>query len=315
MNRNVLVVGAGYWGKKVISEYCKLLDTKFLDNVYVFDTDKRLLDFSDKRVKAIANIDDLIKNVNFAHICTPNATHFKLAERFLTSGIATLVEKPLTEALDEAERLVKIADSNSVPLRVGMVYRYSESVAKAKESLGYSVGRAELINATWLHNIDTPNIQRVMKDRDVVWDVFIHLLDVIGYLFDSFPSFSYAEGRSGGNKYNHSFNAFGNLGTSMVSIRSTFISHRKERRIEIIGSKGNLEIDLLNNRISFGNDEDFRTINFYDNPLLSEIKDFIDSKQHDDKRSSGRIGYDEVKLISHLLDLSEKNRINRGDPL
>ena len=311
--RSVLIAGAGYWGKRVINEYLKLLDSNLLDNIYVFDTDPGNLHFNDNRIISGTEIGEYMGRVDFAHVCTPNVTHFPIAEKLLNSGIATLIEKPLTEVAEEAAILHDMAERNSAVLRVGMVYRYSKAVERAKEILMGSVGATEMIYASWLHNVDIPNIRRVMTGRDVVWDVFIHLLDVLNYLYDVFPDFSYAKGISGANGYNHTFSALGRLVGSTVNMSSTFKSHRKQRMIQIIGEKGNLELDLLNNRISYGNDDDLRTENFYDNPLSSEIKAFIDSKTDSDKRNSGKIGFVEVKLISHLLKMSKQDKIYRDE--
>lgn len=306
--KTVAIVGSGYWGKKVIAEYTKLLDAKVLTKIYVFDITKNLLNFSDKRIIPETNLEKFVEDINFAHVCTPNNTHFDVVKKLLENGIATLVEKPISEKPEEAEELLKIAIKNSVKLKVGMVYRFSSAVEGAMRLIGDSVGSPKLISASWLHNIEVPNIVRVMKERDVVWDIFIHLLDVINYLYDSWPEFYYSVGETNSYNLNHSFFATGSIERSKLNMRSSFISHMKERKIELIGENGNLILDLLNNTVTVGSDDDQRKISFNDNPLYSEILSFINSDEKDDHRNDGNVGISETRILAMLLEKSKNRR-------
>ena len=303
-NKDAIIIGLGYWGKKVLAEYLKLLDNNHLDSLYVFDTDKKLLNFSDKRIKRIRSLNDIPKSVKYGHVCTSNGTHFKVSKKLLEMGISTLVEKPIAENPREAEELLNISRKRSTPLKVGMVYRYSKAVEKTKTLLNDSVGTPKIIYGDWLHNIDIPNIVRVMNERDVVWDIAIHLLDIINYLYEGWPSFEYSLGIKGISGLNSTFISVGELLNASVVMRSSFISHFKERKIEIIGDEGNITLDILKNSVTVGNDDAQEIFSYYDDPLLSEIKYFINADGKEDGRNDAAIGVTEVKIIDNLLKSS-----------
>ena len=303
-NRDAIIIGLGYWGKKVLAEYLKLLDSNHLDGLYAFDTDDKLLNFSDKRVKRILSLNDIPKSVKYGHVCTSNGTHFKVAQKLLEKGISTLVEKPISENPREAEELLNISRKRSTPLKVGMVYRYSKAVEKTKTLLNVSVGTPKIIYGDWLHNIDIPNILRVMNERDVVWDIAIHLLDIINYLYEDWPTFEYSQGIKSISGLNSTFISVGELFNASVVIRSSFISHFKERKIEIIGEKGNITLDILRNNVTVGNDDAQEIFSYYDDPLLNEIKYFINADGKEDGRNDAEIGVAEVKIIDNLLKSS-----------
>lgn len=302
-----MLVGLGYWGRKVLKEYVTLLDLNKLDLIYVYDLKLGQFEFNDNRIEPISSISEAIMDVDFAHICTPNVSHFEIAKEFLENRIPTLVEKPVSEDSAKALDLLNLSEETSTPFRVGMVYRFSEVVEKARKLLTETVGYPKFIDASWMHNIEIPNIRRVMQDRDVVWDVFIHLLDIIHYLFDEWPVFDHAKGSREKTKLNNSFISTAHLKDAIISFRSSFTSHMKERKIKIVGEELDLDIDFLNNVISIGSDSKSQVLTFYDNPLNTELVHFISDKVTLESRNDGKVGYMETKLIESMLELSRRD--------
>lgn len=305
--KEAVILGLGYWGRKVLDEYIKLLDSDHLKRLYVFDTDEKLSNFNDNRIKKIKSLNEIPKEVKYAHVCTPNNSHFEVVKTLLEMGVNTLVEKPITENPDEAGELLNISNRRSTLLKVGMVYRFSKAVEKTKNSLYDSVGTPNIIYANWLHNIEVPNIVRVMNERDVVWDIGIHLLDIINYLYEDWPNFQYSKGIKSSSGLNSTFISVGELHNASVVMRSSFISHFKERRIEIIGEKGNVILDILKNTVTIGNDDSHTVFSYYDNPLLNEIKSFINDDINEDKRNDAEVGVAEVNILDQLLKSAHYN--------
>lgn len=312
---NAIVIGYGYWGKKVANEYLKLYESGLVNNIYVYEQDQRLLNFKDRRLKIVQNLNQIPKEVRFAHVCTPNDTHFDVAKQLLEKGCSVLVEKPLSEDSSKAKKLIEIAQNNSVFLNVGMVYRYSQAVEKSKELVNSIIGSTKFIGASWLHNIDTPNIKRVMMERDVVWDIFIHLLDIINFIYNGWPSFEHVSGIPNLNGQNHTFTSMGKINGANIIMKSSFISHFKERKIEIIGEKADLVLDILNNVVTVGTDEKRTEFHFYDNPLYSEIQAFINSEDNSTLPNSGNIGLLETNIIESLLKKQKSLKGGIGENL
>jgi predicted dehydrogenase len=66
-------------------------------------------------------------------ITTPNHVHYDAARVFLDAGIDILCDKPLTNAVDEAEDLVKLARRSGVVFAVGYVMSCFPMVRQARE--------------------------------------------------------------------------------------------------------------------------------------------------------------------------------------
>ncbi len=52
--------------------------------------------------------------INLAVITTPNHTHFPLAKLCLENGVNVVVEKPMTNTVEEAEQLIRLADHKNL---------------------------------------------------------------------------------------------------------------------------------------------------------------------------------------------------------
>ena len=51
----------------------------------------------------------------------------------MDQGIAVLVEKPIATSVEEANKLVAVAEDNNVLLTVGHIERFNPAILKAKE--------------------------------------------------------------------------------------------------------------------------------------------------------------------------------------
>ncbi len=83
-----------------------------------------------------------------AIIASPASIHLELATALLSQGIAVLVEKPLSNAIDGARELVLLAAKKKLPLMVGYNLRFQPSLAKAKALIDEgAVGRILSVQA------------------------------------------------------------------------------------------------------------------------------------------------------------------------
>lgn len=88
-----------------------------------------------------------------AIIATPNATHTGLAAECLARNIPVLVEKPIADTLQNAQRLCELAESSGVPVLVGHQRRHNPVLRRARELVREGLlGRAvsATVMATWL---------------------------------------------------------------------------------------------------------------------------------------------------------------------
>src|SRR3712207_1148097 len=64
-------------------------------------------------------------------VATPNSLHVKNGLECVEHGVPVLVEKPISDSVEEALRLAEAAEAASVPLLVGHHRRHSPILAKA----------------------------------------------------------------------------------------------------------------------------------------------------------------------------------------
>ena len=64
---------------------------------------------------------------------TPNRLHAQYGIECARHGVPVLIEKPIADSLEEAERLIAAAESAGIPLLIGHHRRHSPILAKARE--------------------------------------------------------------------------------------------------------------------------------------------------------------------------------------
>ncbi len=71
-------------------------------------------------IKAYFDVAELLENesLDWVHVCTPPQTHLTVATQVLEAGVPTLVEKPVTETIEQFEELAAVADREDVPFSV-----------------------------------------------------------------------------------------------------------------------------------------------------------------------------------------------------
>jgi len=209
---------------------------------------------SDDSVKfQVANsIDFILKsNVDLAIVATPHNIAPDLTSKFLDQGSRVLMEKPMGRNLKEAKALH--AHLNAKNLSIGFNYRFMPSVQHAKSILDkgelgeiHSVkldlghGGAPKDKVSWKLNPQAAG-------GGVVLDPGIHLLDLIGYLFDLQATeieFTGANSWKGfwDTGIEESVNAIGNFYGSLLNLSVSIVAWRTRFEIEIIGTEGYLKL-------------------------------------------------------------------------
>ena len=172
------LVGAGKWGQNFIKSIEKsknfelsAVSSKNLNiknivkpNCFICDNWRKLLNL------------DLLHGVIIA---TPPNTHFLIAKQFIKKGIPTLIEKPLTLSLKEAQDLLDLVNkyNNQRIVFVDHIYLYDSYFNKLKKRAKIS-GKINKINSIGGSN------GPVRKDVRPLWDWAPHdlamCLDIVG---------------------------------------------------------------------------------------------------------------------------------------
>ena len=169
------VIGVGYLGRFHAQKYADIAGSNLVAVVDV-DEDARERVASEVGVRGLADYRGLIGAVDAVSIVVPTTAHFEIAEAFLANGTHVLVEKPITETVEQAERLIAVAEERGTILQVGHLERFNPAV-RAMEPL---LARPRFIESTRI---------APYKDRgtevDVVLDLMIHDIDLVQFVAGS----------------------------------------------------------------------------------------------------------------------------------
>nr|MBU9889293.1 Gfo/Idh/MocA family oxidoreductase [Candidatus Omnitrophota bacterium] len=113
---------------------------------------------------------DLLGKVQAVSIATPISTHYAVAKEFLKAGVHTLIEKPITLKLEEADELLDLARQKRLALQVGHIERHNPGFKRIEEI-------AKNIRFFEIHRLG-PFTGRI-NDCGVVLDLMIHDLDIV----------------------------------------------------------------------------------------------------------------------------------------
>ncbi len=154
----VAVIGAGSFGRhhvRVVKEIPGVELTAIVDP---------------KVEGALKTVDEVIGQIDAAIIATPTVTHESIASRLLEAGIDVLVEKPIAETSEGAERLAHLAQKTGRILQAGHLERFNPAVTALEKAL-----TIPLFFEVHRLSVFTPR----SLDIDVVLDLMIHDLDIV----------------------------------------------------------------------------------------------------------------------------------------
>ncbi len=182
-------------------------------------------------------------------IAVPTRAHLEVGEAALSRGLHVLIEKPIAGDLAEAEQLVAAARVAGRVLAVGHVERFNPAVRELKRRLALNeLGRVFQIHARRLG----PFPPRI-RDVGVVVDLATHDLDVMGYLLGSEVVRLYAETQHRVHTDHEDMLSallkFDNGTVGMLDVN--WLTPTKIRDVSVLGERGMLHVDYLDQRLSF----------------------------------------------------------------
>jgi len=175
------VIGVGYLGQHHARIFAGLEDVEL---VGVSDANRARSE-EIAATYGCASFDDwkeLAGQCDAVSIVTPTTTHHKIALACLKAGKDVLIEKPITENLEEARELISEADAGNRILQVGHLERYNPGIVAAAEL----IHEPRFIEAERL----SPFLGRG-TDVDITLDLMIHDIDIVtGFVQSAVKSIS-----------------------------------------------------------------------------------------------------------------------------
>ncbi len=163
------VIGVGYLGRYHAQKYAVLPDSQL---VAVVDASAAARDkvAAETGCRAVADFREVLGEVDAVSIATPTPLHFAIARECLERGVHVLVEKPVTETLEEARSLVAIAARSGRVLQVGHLERFNAAILALEGTLG---------TPRFIESHRLAPFKERGTDVNVVLDLMIHDIDLI----------------------------------------------------------------------------------------------------------------------------------------
>lgn len=133
--------------------------------------------------KVCSSREELLGNCDAVLVCTPNKTHTEIASHAVAEGKHVFCEKPFSIGIEDAKKLLNVANGSSKVFQVGHNRRYAPVYAKLKEliaqdtphSAHIKMNRGELKNPVWTGDVNVTG--------GFLYETTIHLFDMMRFQF------------------------------------------------------------------------------------------------------------------------------------
>lgn len=179
------IIGYGYWGPNLVRNFNGLDDAEV---VAISDLRPERLKAAQKFYPGIKTLtkdaNDILKatDIDAVVIATPVSTHFSLGMEALSHGKHLFVEKPFTATVEQAERLIELAESKNLRLMVDHTFIYTGAV----EAIKRFVDEGHLGELYYFDSVRV-NLGLFQHDVNVIWDLAPHDVSIMDHLISSKP--------------------------------------------------------------------------------------------------------------------------------
>ena len=163
------VIGVGHQGRWHADKFAALEQSNLIAVVDASEETRNSV-AADLNTEAVADYRDLVGKVDAVSIATPTPSHYEIVGTLLENGIHVLVEKPLTSTVQQAQRLVDLAESGQLVLQVGHLERFNPAVMAVAPTVAHP---------RFIESLRIAPYQPRGLDVSVVLDLMIHDIDLI----------------------------------------------------------------------------------------------------------------------------------------
>lgn len=232
----IAILGVGHLGKYHINNWKEIEGVSI---VGFFDPNEENAQYAQShyQLERFIDVNQLMDACDAVDIIAPTIYHFELCEMAIRKGKHVFVEKPLTNTMDEARTLVKLAKESNVKFQVGHVERFNPAFLA--------------LNNQTLHPMFI-EVHRIAEfnprgtDVSVVLDLMIHDIDIILHIVKSNVSYIAANGVAVMSDTPDIANVRIEFDNGCVAnLTSSRISLKKMRKIRLFQKDAYIGIDFL----------------------------------------------------------------------
>ena len=269
------VIGVGAMGQHHVRIYNEMANVDLVG----------ISDVSESRVKELSSqygvpgFNDhtalLKQDLDAVSIAVPTTLHKQIGLDAIACGTNMLIEKPVSDTIENAKDLVNAASDAGVKLMVGHIERFNPAVMKLKH----------IMDSGLLGKIVSISTKRVgpynprIRDVGVILDIGVHDIDIISYLYGKQVNEIYAIAGSNFHsfedyaaillRFDHDFSGM---------VETNWLTPHKIRKLTAIGTKGVAYLDYIDQTVELHDGEWIRQAKVEKSePLKNELEYFIKS--------------------------------------
>lgn len=246
---HVALIGLGKMG---YHHYRTLKKLNNINLIGIVDPHFKDIHKIDTEVKIFNNLNELFSQykIDYCVIASPTSTHYDIALELIKRNVHFMVEKPISHTFETAVKLNNLLDNKKgLCIAVGHIERYNSVLIKLKQF----INKLGTIYQIIIRRQGLP--PEGIIDTGVIYDLLIHDIDIVSWLFNS----KYSRLIAFGNKY------FNNTqGEDLVNVLG-YINHDnaivnhivnrvmpvKDRYITIVAEYGCFTADVISRELLF----------------------------------------------------------------
>lgn len=263
MKKGFALIGAGLFGQRHAQAYQRHPLVEFK---YVCDLDEARAKSVAEAYGAAAYTTDFNEimadpDVIAVSVATPDPAHRDAVVAAAKAGKHILVEKPLATTVEDAEAMIAAANGAGVKLMVDFHNRANPPMVAARDAVARGdIGKPSYVYTRLSNTIAVPrDMLKWSSQSSALWFLGSHMIDVVGWILNDKPVRAYVVSRDGILK---------DLGVDAPDFHVATVEYEsgtvgvfehawilpdtyntvKDLKIELLGSKGAINIDGSHNR-------------------------------------------------------------------
>ena len=311
MDKKICVIGGGAWGKNHIRTLQELGAL-----AAVVETNPQRLAYLTEKYPCcgFSSLEPAIaERFDGYVVAAPAELHYDIGYKILDAGLPVIIEKPLTLSSAEAFKLVELAKEKDVSFMVAHILLFHPAIRKIKEL----VDSGEIGQLYYLYSTRI-KFGVVRTEENVFWSFAPHDIAILDYLVGS-PAERIQVAKGNFLQDNICDYALAQMeypNNIKAHIFTSWLHPFKEQRLVVVGSKGMIWFDdasdkqiyMCKKHVEWENgrpvlmQSDGEVVPYEKSlPLTEELKYFISHLDKKPEISSGKAGYDVVRVLETVL--------------
>jgi len=317
------VFGVGHLGKFHLNNWKEIEGIKLIGFYDPSDENAETV-IKEYGLKRFKNADKLIEASDAVDIVAPTTHHFELCKKAILKSRHVFVEKPLTNTMNEAKEIVKLAKEANIKFQVGHVERFNPALLAARE---------HELNPMFIEVHRLSQFNPRGTDVSVILDLMIHDIDIILSLVKSNVKNVFANGVNVLSDTPDIANVRIEFDNGCVAnLTSSRISMKKMRKMRLFQKDSYVGIDFLDKKteiIKYKTPEDKNVFSFdietnhgkktiaitspvikENNAIKTELQSFVNAINNNKTTAVTEVdGYRAMEVAHLILDKISRNQV------